>query len=82
MKTIFSLPLLKLSQREIEVIKLVAAEYTTHEIANQLFLSTETVKSHKANIRSKLEVKNAPGIVRAAFEQGILSVNQALPEAS
>lgn len=47
-----------LSDRELEVLPLVAKGYTYEFIANQLFISTETVKKHISNIFRKLHVKN------------------------
>lgn len=61
-----------ISDREKEVLHLVAHEYSTKEIAQQLYLSTETIVSHRKNIMNKLGVKNAAGMVRAAFERSLL----------
>lgn len=63
-----------LTKREVEIIRLLAQEYSTKEIAAQLFLSSETIKSHRRNIQAKLRVRNVAGTVRAAFEYGILKV--------
>ena len=63
-----------LTKREVEIIHLLAHEYSTKEIAAQLFLSSETIKSHRRNIQFKLNVRNVAGTVRAAFEYGILQV--------
>ena len=60
--------------REREVLELVAHEYTTPQIASQLYLSTHTVDSHKKNLKSKLEVKNTAGMVRRGFELGLLKI--------
>ena len=64
----------QLTKREIEIIELIADEFNTREIAKALFLSTETIKSHRKSIRTKLQVRNAAGAIRAAFQFGILSV--------
>jgi len=63
-----------LSQREKEVLQLVAYEYTTLEISKKLFISTHTVDSHKKNLKSKLDVKNTAGLVRRGFELGFLQI--------
>jgi DNA-binding NarL/FixJ family response regulator len=56
-----------LTKREIQVIELIVEEYTTQEIAEKLFVSFNTVESHRKNVISKLGVKNAAGIVREAL---------------
>lgn len=61
-----------LTKREKEVLKLIAKEFTTKEIASQLFLSTHTIESYRKNLISKLEVRNIAGLTRYAIEQGIL----------
>jgi len=64
----------KISSREREVLELIAHEYTTPQIATQLYLSTHTVDSHKKNIKLKLDVKNTAGMVRRGFELGLLKM--------
>lgn len=51
-----------LSDREHEILKLIAEEYTNKEIAETLHISTGTIETHKKNIMSKLGVKNAVGL--------------------
>jgi len=63
------------SNRELDVIRLIVFEYTTQEIANALFLSYDTIKTHRKNIIRKLKVKNTAGIVRKAFEIGIITTD-------
>ncbi|SNR58733.1 two component transcriptional regulator, LuxR family [Maribacter sedimenticola] len=62
----------KITKREIEVIKLIAQEYTTQEIADALFVSTNTVATHKRNLFVKMEVKNSVGMVRKAVDWGLI----------
>jgi DNA-binding NarL/FixJ family response regulator len=57
-----------LSKREIEILKLIADEYTNEEIANKLSLSKRTVDTHRQNIMVKLNVRNAIGLTKAALE--------------
>lgn len=64
-----------LSQREIEVLQLIANGLTNQEIADQLYLSLHTVKVHARNIYSKLAVKNRTQAVVQAKSLGILSVD-------
>ena len=60
-----------LSNRELEILKLIILEYTTNEIALRLFLSAETVKSHRKSLLNKLRARNVAGMVRRAFEYQI-----------
>ena len=70
-----SAPLLKrplITPREVEVLNLIAYEYSSKEIAAKLFISYETANSHRRNIISKLGVKNTAGMVRVGFELGLI----------
>lgn len=60
-----------LSNREIEVLKLICAEKTTPEIAEQLFLSPRTVEGHRNNILLKTGARNVAGLVVFAMTNGI-----------
>ncbi len=64
------------SNREKEVLQLIAFENTAQEIAAQLYISINTVKTHKRNLLDKLDVKNMAGLVRKGFELGILQLGQ------
>ncbi|MEM7550466.1 MAG: response regulator transcription factor [Bacteroidota bacterium] len=61
-----------LTEREKDIVKLIAETMTTSEIAEKLFLSTHTVDTHRKNILSKLEVKNVAGLVRYAIQTGLI----------
>lgn len=61
-----------ITKREIEVIKLIAQEFTTQEIADQLFVSTNTVATHKRNLFVKMDVKNSVGMVKKAVDWGLI----------
>jgi DNA-binding CsgD family transcriptional regulator len=63
-----------ISPREREVLCLIAYEYTAKGIAKKLNISNHTAISHRPNLMDKLNVRNTPGIVRKAFELGILTV--------
>ena len=65
----------KISSREREILELIAHEYTTPQIAAELYLSTHTVDSHKKNIKVKLNVKNSAGMVRKGYELGLLRIS-------
>ncbi len=61
-----------LSERQSEVLRLMATGATNREIADHLFLSPHTVKEHTSGIYKKLGVRNRAEAVRAAQSQGIL----------
>lgn len=65
-------PRVSLSSREIEVLELVAAGRSNSEVAEQLFVSETTVKSHLAHIFSKLDVSSRTAAVSAARQRGII----------
>ena len=58
----------KLSRRETQILKLIILEYTTPEIAGKLYVSKDTIKSHRKNLLRKLSARNVAGLVRRAFE--------------
>jgi DNA-binding CsgD family transcriptional regulator/type II secretory pathway predicted ATPase ExeA len=60
-----------LSEREAEVLRLVAEGLTNHQIAEQLFLSPKTVSSHLVSIFSKIGVSSRAGATRFALEHGL-----------
>ena len=62
-----------ITKREIQVLNLIAYEYTTIEIAAQLYRSPHTIISHKKNLMKKLGVKTIAGLVRVGCERGIVS---------
>ena len=62
----------KVSRREKEVLGLIIKEFTTQEIADQLFISLKTVESHRSNLLAKLNARNTAGLVRIALENKLL----------
>lgn len=62
-----------LSQRELEVLSCMAREMTNREIANTLFLSENTVKTHVSHILSKLGALDRAGAVLRAWRKGLIS---------
>jgi DNA-binding NarL/FixJ family response regulator len=69
---------INISDREEEIIKLIAEGFSNKEIADKLFLSTHTVNTHRKNIMSKLGVNNTAGIVIFAIKKEIISPNKYL----
>jgi DNA-binding NarL/FixJ family response regulator len=61
-----------LSTREKEIIRLIALQYTTEEIAEKLQKSKHTVDAHRKNIFLKLQVKNIAGLINKAMHLGFL----------
>jgi DNA-binding NarL/FixJ family response regulator len=62
----------KLTEREIEILRLIGKELSSQEIADKLFISFHTVESHRANLMSKAGVKNTAGLIRWATENDFL----------
>ncbi len=63
---------IKLTQREIDVITLIAQEYTTQEIADELCLSKHTIESYRKNLIAKLNVRNLAGLTKYAIKMKYL----------
>lgn len=64
--------ILHLTSREIEVIKLIANEFSSNEIAKVLCISMPTVESHRRNLMQKLNVKSIAGVVKYAMRHGLV----------
>lgn len=63
-----------ISAREEEIIALICEELTMKEIGERLFVSEQTIMSHRKNIMKKVNAKNTVGIVRYAMQSGIISL--------
>ncbi|WP_374166762.1 response regulator [Arcticibacter sp. MXS-1] len=61
-----------LTKREQEILGLIAQEYSNQEIADKLFISLRTVETHRLNISQKLNVKNTVGLVKEAYQRGLI----------
>ncbi|MCL4426681.1 MAG: response regulator transcription factor [Firmicutes bacterium] len=61
-----------LSERETEVLRLIAVGYSNQEIAESLFLSIKTVETHKARIMEKLNLKKRSELVRYAMSKNLI----------
>jgi DNA-binding NarL/FixJ family response regulator len=77
-QTVSSCEGLNISEREMEIIKLVAEGYSNKEVADKLFLSTHTVTTHRKNIMNKLGVNNTAGLVLFAVRENLISPNHFL----
>lgn len=62
-----------LTEREREIVLLICQEYSTKEIGSRLSISDRTVENHRSRIMEKLGVKNIVGVVRYAYEHGLLT---------
>jgi DNA-binding NarL/FixJ family response regulator len=61
-------PLAKLSDRELEVFRLIGAGHGTRQIADELHVSAKTIESYQAHIKEKLALRNARELVQHAVE--------------
>lgn len=61
-----------LTDREREILVLIAEGMSTREVADRLFIAVRTVETHRKAILEKLEVKNVAGMVRIAVQEGLL----------
>lgn len=69
------IPPVKLTQREIEVLKLIIKELTSKEIAEKLFISKQTVDSHRISLLEKTESRSVVGLMKYAICNNIVSLN-------
>ena len=64
-----------LTQREQEIMRLIAEGHSTKQISQQLFISQKTVENHRANIFSKLDIHSTMELVRFAAKYGFIDVD-------
>jgi DNA-binding NarL/FixJ family response regulator len=71
-----------LSDRELEIIKMIAEGYTNAQIAALLYISNHTVNTHRKNVMKKLGINNTAGLVMMAVKSGLVTPDQyiGLPE--
>jgi DNA-binding NarL/FixJ family response regulator len=67
----------ELTQREAEVLQLIAEGYANKQIAAELNLSVKTVEKHRQQVMQKLDIHNIAGLVRHAAAKGIIESNLA-----
>ena len=70
-------PDVELTQREAEVLQLIAEGYANKQIAAELNLSVKTVEKHRQQVMQKLDIHNIAGLVRHAAAKGIIEANLA-----
>lgn len=61
-----------MSEREVEVLKLIALGHTNAQIAEQLYLSVRTVETHRVHIQQKTQRNSRPELVRYALDHGLI----------
>lgn len=73
---------ISLSNRELEIIKMIAEGYTNAQIAALLYISNHTVNTHRKNIMKKLGINNTAGLVMLAVKSGLVTPDHyvGLPE--
>lgn len=67
-----STEVIPLTERELEVVQLLAKEYTNDKIANELHISYRTVETHRKNIMQKTKSGNLAGLIKYAYSKGLI----------
>ncbi|MEW5675838.1 response regulator transcription factor [Flavobacterium enshiense] len=63
-----------ISERELEILKLISMEYSGKEISDALFISVNTVETHRKNLMKKLKVKSTIGLVKFAYKYNLVNI--------
>lgn len=66
---------INITERELEVLKLIVNEFTNQEIADQLYVSVRTVDAHRRNLLQKTGAKNTAGLVKYAIKNKLFDNN-------
>jgi DNA-binding NarL/FixJ family response regulator len=66
--------LIQLSEREKEILILIAKEFSSEQIAEKLFISIKTVGNHRQNILAKCDCKSSVGLVKYAIKAGLITI--------
>ena len=61
-----------LTERELEVLRLIEKEFSNREIANTLFISERTVETHRKNIFRKTQTSSVIGLIKYAYEHKLV----------
>jgi DNA-binding NarL/FixJ family response regulator len=75
LKTQTDSPIEKLSEREREVLQLLAEGKSTKEIADMLFVSVKTIETHRQQIMNKLDIHNIAELTKLAIREGLTSID-------
>ena len=67
-------PYQQLTDREREILKLIAEGYTAKEIADMLVVSLRTVEAHKTNLMRKLDIQNRTDLIKFAIRKGVITL--------
>jgi two-component system, NarL family, nitrate/nitrite response regulator NarL len=62
----------QITQREMEILQLIALGLTSQDIANKLFISKNTVETHRKNMLAKLNVNNTAALLKIAYKKGLV----------
>jgi len=62
----------KLTERELEILKLIVQEYNNAEIADKLFISERTVETHRKNMIRKFNTKTIVGLIKYAMDSKLI----------
>ncbi|MBK8502004.1 MAG: helix-turn-helix transcriptional regulator [Saprospiraceae bacterium] len=62
-----------ITEREIEILELISSGHSTIEIASDLFLSPETIKTYRKSLMNKFGARNMAQLIRIAFEKGVIA---------
>ncbi|OGW29332.1 MAG: DNA-binding response regulator [Nitrospirae bacterium GWC2_42_7] len=65
----------KLTDRELQVLKLIAEGYTQKEIGDMLSISTKTAVAHQTNLSEKLGINSRAGLIKFAIQKGIIKID-------
>lgn len=65
----------RLSNREREILKLIADGYTSRQIADMLFISLKTVNGHRTNLMDKLDIHNRTELIKYAMRKGLVTMD-------
>ncbi|MCW3126849.1 MAG: two component transcriptional regulator, LuxR family [Bacteroidetes bacterium] len=66
-----------LTRRELEIVKLIGEGYTTQQLAKELFISIETVRTHRKRILYKTKAKNMMTVVISAVLADMITITMA-----
>ena len=67
--------MIALTDREIDILKLICQEFSTKEIADKLYISTKTVEAHRSKLMEKIGCKNVVGMVTYAILNGVYVIS-------